>query len=136
MYSSRMSPAWFEKMARDAFNKSQGTEAQKSVVSIGKVQHEFDLYQEAVVVGGISTSPWFNRTAKRTNNSGGQDRVAAELLWLHLCKSARRKVLILKEKDMADGINHRFGGSGFFSPTMEVWLFNPTDGTLIRHSDL
>jgi len=136
MSNSRMSPVCFEKMARDAFNKSQGTEARKSVVSIGKVQHEFDLYQEGVVAGGISTSPWVNRTAKRTNNSGGQDRVAAELLWLHLCNSARRKILILKEKDMADGINHRFGGSGFFSPAVEVWLFDPTAGTITHHSDL
>jgi len=55
--SSRMSPARFEEMARDAFSKSQGTKARKSVVSIGKTQHEFDLYQEGVVAGGISTSP-------------------------------------------------------------------------------
>jgi len=136
MSSSRMSPALFEKMARDAFNKSQNTKARKSVVSIGKVRHEFDLYQEGVVAGGVSTSPWVNRTAKRTNNSGGQDRVAAELLWLHLCNSVKRKVLILKEKDMADGINHRFGGSGFFSPAVEVWLFNPATDTITHQSDL
>jgi len=136
MSSSRTSPALFEEMARDAFNKSQGTKARKSVVSIGKVQHEFDLYQEGGVAGGISTSPWVNRTAKHTNNSGGQDRVAAELLWLLLCNSARRKVLILKEKDMADGINHRFGGNGFFSPAVEVWLFDPTADTITHHSDL
>lgn len=136
MSSSRMSPARFEEMARDAFNKSQGTKARKSVVSIGKTQHEFDLYQEGVVAGGISTSPWVNRTAKRTNNSGGQDRVAAELLWLHLYNSAKRRVLILKEKDMADGIYHRFGGNQFFIPPVEVWLFDPVTGAITHHSDL
>ena len=136
MLGSGTTASQFEEMAREAFNKSQGTKARKSRVSIGRVAHEFDLYQEGVVVGGISTSPWTNRTAKRTNNSGGQDRVAAELLWLHLCKSVNRKVLILKEKDMADGINHRFGSSGFFDPVVEVWLFDPTDGAVTHHSDL
>lgn len=58
MPSSRTRFAWFEEIARDAFNKSQGTKARKSVVSIGSMQHEFDLYQEGVVAGGISTSPW------------------------------------------------------------------------------
>jgi len=128
--------SWFEEMARDAFDKSQVTNAQKFVVSLGKSRHEFDLYQEGVVAVGISTSPWVNRTAKRTNNSDGQDRVAAELLWLQLCNSAKRKVLILKEKDMANGINHRFGGSGFFSPAVEVWLFDPITDTITHHSDL
>lgn len=136
MVHSRMSPALFEERARDAFNKSQGTRARKSVVTIGRAQHEFDLYQEGIVAGGISTSPWVNRTARRTNNSGGQDRVAAELLWLHLCSSARRKVLILRERDMADGVNRRFGGSSFFSPAVEVWLYNPTIDTITHHSDL
>jgi hypothetical protein len=116
--------------------KSQVTKARKRVVSIGKTQHEFDLYQEGAITGGISMSPWVNKTAKRTNNSGGQDRVAAELLWLHLYSSAKRKVLILKEKDMADGIYHRFGGNQFFIPPVEVWLFNTDVATITHHSNL
>jgi len=130
------SPASFERKARNAFNRNQRTNAQKSIVTVGKKQHEFDLYQEGVIVGGISTSPWLNRTPKRTNNSGGQDRVAAELFWLHLCSSAKRKVLILKEEDMADGISNRFGGSGFFSPAVEVWLYDPTADTIAHYLDL
>jgi hypothetical protein len=136
MSSHLVSPAQFEEMARDAFNKSQGTKARKFVVSIGKTQHEFDLYQKVVVAGGISTSPWVNRTVKHTNNSGGQDRVVAELLWLHLCNSVKRKVLILKEKDMADGINKRLGGNDFFSPTVEVWLYNSTTDNITHLSNL
>jgi hypothetical protein len=136
MSNSRTTPADFEKMARNAFNKSQGTKAEKSVVSIGKAHHEFDLYQEGIIVGGISTSPWVNRTAKQTNNSGGQDRVSTELLWLHLYKYTGRKVLILREKDMADGIYSRFGGSGFFNPAVEIWLFDPITNTITHHSDL
>jgi hypothetical protein len=131
-----MSPALFERKARDVFNRNEGTNAQKSRVTIGKKQHEFDLYQEGVVVGGISTSPWLNRTPKRTNNTAGQDRVAAELFWLHFCDSAKRKVLILKEKDMADGINSRFGGNSFFSPTVGVWLYDLTADTITHYLDL
>lgn len=136
MSDTRVNPAFFERRARDAFNKSQGTNSQKSVVTVGKKQHEFDLYQEGVAVGGISTSPWRNRTPKHTNNSGGQDRVATELFWLHLCSSARRKILILKEKDMADGINGRFGGSAFFSPRVEVWLYDLEPDTITHYLDL
>ena len=136
MPGSQISPAQFEKMARYAFNKSQGTNARKSKISIMKAQHEFDIYQEGLVVGGISTSPWLNRTLKRTHNSGGQDRVTAELLWLYLCDSCKRKILILKEKDMADGIYRRFGGNRFFAPAVEIWLFDPTSNSLTHHSDL
>jgi len=131
-----MTRAQFEETARRAFNESQGTKAGKCHVSIRRVKHEFDLYQEGVVAGGISTAPWVNRTAKRTNNSGGQDRVTAELLWLHLCDSARRKVLILKERDMADNISRKFGKCGFFSPPVEVWIFDPTANAITHHSDL
>ena len=131
-----MSPASFERKARNAFNKNQRTNAQKASVTIGKKQHEFDLYEEGVIVGGVSTSSWRNRTPKKTNNSGGQDRVAAELFWLQLCSSAKRKVLILKEKDMIDGINHKFGGSGFFRPAVEVWLYDPKTDTITHELDL
>lgn len=132
----RVGPASFEAKARNAFNRNQGTNAQKSIVTVGKKQHEFDLYQEGVVVGGISTSPWLNRTPRRTNNSGGQDRVAAELFWLHLCSTAKRKVLVLLEKDMANGIYRRFGESDFFSPQVEVWLYDPIADTITHYLDL
>ena len=136
MASSSMTRAQFEETARKAFNESQGTKAAKCRVSIRRVKHEFDLYQEGVVAGGISTAPWMNRTAKRTSNSGGQDRVTAELLWLQLCDSAKRKVLILKERDMADNISRRFGKCGFFSPPVEIWIFDPIANAITHHSDL
>jgi hypothetical protein len=136
MQSHRTTPAEFEALARNAFNRSQGTSVRKSVVSIGRCRHEFDLYQEGVIAGGVSTSPWTNKIAKHTNNSGGQDRVAAELLWLHLCDSAKRRVLILKENDMVEGIDHRFGRSGFFDPPVEVWVFDAARDTLTHRLDL
>jgi hypothetical protein len=129
-----MNPKRFEKEARDAFNESQGSNARKSRVPVGNQRHEFDLYEPNVGVGGISTSPWLNRTG--TNNTGGQDRVTAELLWLNLCRSAEKKVLILKDKSMADNIYKRFGRSGFFDPVVEIWLYNPIDKAIEHYKDL
>lgn len=136
MSNRRISPALFEKMARNAFNENQHTNAQKCRVDIREKQHEFDFYQEDIVVGGISTSAWINRTAKHSNNTGGQDRVIAELFWLQLCTSAKRKVLILKEMDMAEGINKRFGGCNFFNPTVEVWLYDQATNAINHLMDL
>lgn len=57
MEKSLLNTAKFEQAARKAFNMNQGTAAQTSVVSIGRTQHEFDLYQDGIIAGGISTSP-------------------------------------------------------------------------------
>src|SRR3972149_6336251 len=94
-----LTPLQFEEVSRKAFNKSQGTNSRKYKASVRGKKHEFDLYQDGVIAGGISTSPWLNKTG--TNNSGGQDRVTTELLWLHLCTSVKRKILILKHQNMA-----------------------------------
>jgi len=131
MNKNLLSPAKFEQAARKAFNRNQGTDAQKSKASIGRTEHEFDLYDEVgSIAGGISTSPWRNKTG--TNNTGGQDRQIAELLWLSLCTSIKRKALILRDKKMAEEITQRFGGSSFFSPAIEIWLYDDTTDS-IRH---
>jgi hypothetical protein len=127
-------PAAFEQASRRAFNKSQGTSTQKSIVSVAGKQHEFDLYEPGVIAGGINSSTWRTRTGK--NNTGGQDRVTAELLWLHLCTSVKRKVLILRDRDMAEGIKHRFGGVNFFSPPIEIWLYDTGADTITHYGDL
>jgi len=135
MKKNLLSTAKFEQAARKAFNKNQGTDAQKSIVWIGRTQHEFDLYdQVGSIAGGISTSPWQNKTG--TNNTGGQDRLAAELLWLSLCRSVKRKVLILRDEKMAGGISRRFGGNGFLNPPIEVWLYDDTADSINHYRNL
>lgn len=126
--------AYFEQASRQAFNKDQGTNARKAKVPLRGKQHEFDLYQPGVVAGGISTSPWRNKTG--TSNTGGQDRVAAELLWLHLCTSVKRKGVILRDEEMAKGTTQRFGGEGFFNPEIEVWLYDETANIIAHYANL
>jgi len=43
-------------------------------------KHRFDLYAESTVIGGVTTSPLKNSSG--SSNTGGRDRVCAELLWL------------------------------------------------------
>ena len=98
---------------RELFNKLEHVDAHKEKLSlrVGKPSHEFDLYEKGKVIGGITTSPWKNQTG--TNNSGGQDRVAAELLWLVLWQGQERRVMILSNKEMADRLWRRWEGCSF-----------------------
>jgi len=75
-----MTPHQIENLVRTEFNAENIRNAQKQTLSVGtgNAAHEFDLYETGKVIGGISTSPWFNRT--KGNNTGGQDRAATELL--------------------------------------------------------
>ncbi len=129
-----LTPAGFEEASRKAFNKSQGTSAHKRSINIKGKWHEYDLYEPRIIAGGISTSPWRNKTG--TNNTGGQDRITAELLWLHFCKDVKGKVLILKDREMAKGIRDRFGGANFFNPPIEIWLYEQITDTITHYADL
>lgn len=102
-----------ESEIRELFNKINRLDARKEQFSkrIGSIPHEFDIYEKGKVIGGISTSPWKNRTG--TNNSGGQDRVAAELLWLTLWQGKERRVMILSDKEMACRLWRRWKGCSF-----------------------
>ncbi len=82
-----------EKTVRDEFNKLANTKAKKETVSFGESgpKHEFDIFEKDKVVGGVSTSPWFNKPnaqGRRSGNTAGQDRASAELLWLSLWQGA------------------------------------------------
>lgn len=72
---------------------------------------EFDIYEANRVIGGITTSPWKNRSG--SSNSGGQDRASAELLWLTLWPGDERRIMILSDEDMANRLLKRFRGSYF-----------------------
>jgi hypothetical protein len=108
-----MTPQQIESMVRDEYNKSNKTTAHKVAISIGSgnASHEFDLYERSKVVGGISTSPWFNKSG--SNNTGGQDRASTELLWLTLWQGSEKRVHILTNKEMACRLFKRFLGAHF-----------------------
>ena len=82
-----MSPLQIEQLVRDEFNRLSGNSINKKTLNLSSKgpSHEFDIYEMNKVIGGISTSTWFNKAKegkKSTSNSSGQDRAATELLWL------------------------------------------------------
>lgn len=99
-----------EELVRKEFNLKYNTKAVKAVLRIGNEgsKHEYDLFEEGKIIGGISTSPWFNKTG--SNNTGGQDRAAAELFWLSLWDGPEKRVHILTDKEMAKRLFERFRG--------------------------
>jgi hypothetical protein len=104
-----------ESEVRDWFNREYGFKAIKTVLPIGNPDctHEFDLYEPRKVIGGISTSPWINRTDKKTTNTGGQDRAAAELLWLSIWVGDEMRCHVLTDLEMAGRTFERFRHGNF-----------------------
>jgi hypothetical protein len=87
------------------------TTKQRLALGNGGAKHEFDLYDAGKLIGGINTSPWKNKTG--SNNTGGQDRVSTELLWLSLWEGKEKRVVVLTDREMAERIISRFSGCAF-----------------------
>ncbi|MBI4307391.1 MAG: hypothetical protein HY684_01110 [Chloroflexi bacterium] len=114
-----------EEAIRNRYNQARGLNAKKAKLCLGKTAvHEFDIFEQGRVIGGITTSPWKNRPTENypsgSNNSGGQDGTAAELLWLSLWQGYEERVLMLTDKDMATGLLHRWKGCRFPNPIKVV----------------
>ena len=97
------------------FSKQNQVKAKKNVLKVGQAgaSHEFDLYVPEMFIGGISTSPWTNKTLRRSTNTGGQDRCSTELLWLTLWEGTEHRVIILTDIEMADKLLKRWRGCAF-----------------------
>jgi len=113
-----MTPLQIECLVRNEFNAVNSACAKKQTLLLGTAaaSHEFDLYETCKVIGGISTSPWFNRPRSdkpRSNNTAGQDRAAAELFWLSLWAGDEKRVHVLTDKEMARRLFKRFSGACF-----------------------
>ena len=76
--------------------------------------HRFDIYEPKRFIGGISTSPWI--VGHSSNNTGGQDRVSTELLWLSLWEGDERRVMVLTNREMATRTFERWEGCPFRHP--------------------
>ena len=112
-----------EKIVRDNYNLNNSCNAQKEILSLGKqgAKHEYDLYEKGAIIGGVSTSPWKNKSG--SNNTGGQDRAAAELLWLSLWNGKEHRAHILTNREMADKTYAKFKGTNF-RRKVEIMHFN------------
>jgi hypothetical protein len=104
-----------EEQVRQLYNHIYSAHTHKQTLTVGNntARHEFDLYETGKVIGGISTSPWFNQTEKHSSNTGGQDRVAAELLWLSLWGGKESRIIVLTDYEMAKRTLQRFLGCPF-----------------------
>lgn len=118
-----MTPQQIESLVRDEFNIANNASAQKHTLSLGAgtASHEFDLYETDKVIGGISSSPWFNKS--KSNNTGGQDRAATELLWLALWSGSEKRIHVLTDKEMACRLFKRFSGARF-PQTIQIQHFD------------
>jgi len=107
---SKTHPLVIEAEVRAKYNEVNGTNASKQrlILPGGHAQHEFDLVDRGILIGGISTSPW--RTGSGRNwNTGGQDRAASELFWLSLLDGPGRRIHILTDEEMAQKLFSRYG---------------------------
>lgn len=97
------------------FNKQEQVNLKKTKLKVGQKDacHEFDIYEKGKFIGGISTSPWTNKTPRRSTNTGGQDRVSTELLWLTLWVGKEQRVVILTDEEMATRTLQRWQGCPF-----------------------
>ncbi len=102
-----------EERVRCLFNNQKRKHTEKFPRRKNKLNHEFDLYEPSKIIGGITTSRWWNKTEKHSSNSGGQDRASAELLWLTMWDGDERRVMICTELDMADNLYRRWSKCPF-----------------------
>jgi len=103
-----------ERDARHLFKKQYQVEVKdnETKLPIGKNStHKFDLFALDKFIGGITTSPWKNKSG--SNNTGGQDRASTELLWLTLWSGEAHRVMILTDQEMASKLLKRWQGCPF-----------------------
>ncbi|TGL53183.1 hypothetical protein EHQ61_04790 [Leptospira wolffii] len=102
-----------EKRIREKFNKIfKVASKKKRIAPSGSAStHEFDIYNEGKFIGGINTRRRLTSSGK--NNTGGQDRVSSEILWLSLWRGSERRVLILTDKEMIEHLKRKYEGWEF-----------------------
>lgn len=102
-----------EGLARDSLAaqlKCNAASAKLAVGSGGPI-HEFDVFDEGIVIGGVSTGTF--RTSTGKTNTASRDRAAAELLWLSLWQGDETRVHLMTDRPLADWVYQRFGRAPF-----------------------
>lgn len=102
-----------EAAARNAVGRKYSCTPTRRTVRLGAQGpcHEFDIYAQDVVIGGVSTSPL--KTGGGSSNTGGRDRACSELLWLLLWPGVERRIHVLTDRSMADWVVRCFRGAEF-----------------------
>lgn len=77
----------------------------------GGASHEFDIYVQGVLIGGVSTSPL--KVGAGNVNTGGCDRASSEVLWLSLWPGPESRIHVLTDEPMAKWLAKRYRGIPF-----------------------
>ncbi len=88
-----------EKNVRNLFNKKFNASLinGEKRLQIGQfANHKFDIYEQGKYIGGITTSPW--TVGNNSQNTGGKDRISAELLWLCLWQGEEHRCMVITKK--------------------------------------
>jgi hypothetical protein len=102
-----------EAVARSAVGREFGCAAACRNIPLAErgPVHEFDVYAQGVVIGGVSTSPL--KTGGGNSNTGGCDRACSELLWLSLWPGPEARIHVLTDRPLANWLVSRFRGAVF-----------------------
>jgi hypothetical protein len=73
--------------------------------------HEFDIYAQGVLIGGVSTSPL--KIGAGNTNTAACDRAASELLWLSLWPGPENRIHVLTDEALAGWLAKRYRGIRF-----------------------
>jgi len=90
--------------------------------------HEFDIYAENTVIGGVSTGTL--KTSGQNRNTGSCDRACSELLWLSLWPGHESRVHVLTDKALAQWLVDRHFKGVVFPRSITVYHYSCTDDTL------
>jgi hypothetical protein len=109
--------------ARAAINSLYGANARNETLdcSLGGPQHEFDIYDSNVIIGGVSTSKYI--VGNGSINTGGKDRAASELLWLSLWQGSEQRMHVLTCEKMASWLYKKYSG-GKFPFSIKIYHYN------------
>jgi hypothetical protein len=99
--------------ARRAVGRMYGCCPERRRIRVGSAAaiHEFDIYSENIVIGGVSTSPL--KTSGQNRNTGGTDRACRELLWLSLWSGRETRIHVLTDGMLAQWLVAQFRGIAF-----------------------
>lgn len=102
-----------EKRARTALSRLMSCDAVSKRLSVGSTGplHEFDIYAEGIVIGGVSTGTY--NTSGGNPNTASRDRACAELLWLSLWPGDESRVHVLTDRLLAEWLSTRFNRAPF-----------------------
>jgi hypothetical protein len=90
--------------------------------------HEFDIYAENIVIGGVSTGTL--KTSGQNRNTGSCDRACSELLWLSLWPGCESRVDVLTDRAIADWLVVRHFKGVAFPCSITIYHYNCADDTL------